>query len=258
MKKINYYFILFLIVFVSGCTNTEQKEDTKAEPKENLEAKSLLQGIWVDDLTEDVVFKIDGDTIHYPDNTSLSVYFKVVGDTLVVGNTPDKYYISSLSANVFHFTDHSGELLNLVKSRVESDSVFFKEKVSQPIIMGQLIKRDTIVYYNNTRYRIYTTINPSKYKVYKSTLNEDGIKVENVYYDNIINIAVFIGRDKQYSHNFNKNEFANSIPAAILKRSVFGNMDFANIDKDGFHFRATIGVPDEPGAYVVDTIVYKP
>lgn len=256
--KINYYIVLFLLLFVSSCSNTKQKEKVSVMPKENFEAKSLLQGIWVDDLTEDVVFKIDGDTIHYPDNTSQSVGFKIIGDTFVVGNTPDKYYISSLSANVFSFTDNTGEMLNLVKSKIESDSAFFKEKVAQPIIIGQLIKRDTIVYYNNTRYRIYTTINPSKYKVCKSALNEDGIKVENVYYDNIINIAVFIGRDKQYSHNFNKNEFANSIPAAILKRSVFGNMDFVNIDKDGFHFRATIGVPDEPGAYVVDTIVYKP
>ena len=56
--KINYYIVLFLLLFVSSCSNTKQKEKVSVMPKENLEAKSLLQGIWVDDLTEDVVFKM--------------------------------------------------------------------------------------------------------------------------------------------------------------------------------------------------------
>ena len=33
------------------------------------ESKALLQGIWVDEETENVVFKVQGDTVFYPDST---------------------------------------------------------------------------------------------------------------------------------------------------------------------------------------------
>lgn len=257
LKSFSLLFLFSLIISSCGSSVNKNQNETAVVETENKETKALLQGIWVDELTEDVVFRIEGDTLSYPDNTSIPVYFSVIGDSLVIGDSSNKYYIKKVSRHNFWFFDQSGDLLKLVKSSDETDSLEFSTMSYQPIIMGELVKRDTIVYYNDVRYRVYTTINPSKYKVYKNTFNDDGLMVQNVYYDNIINIAIFEGRNRLYSCDFNKNMFAQHMPSAVLKQCVFGNMNFIGVDAKGFKLRATIGMPDEAGAYVVDTIVYK-
>ena len=56
-----------------------------ADVKEDTAAKKMLQGIWLDGDDEDnVVFRVKGDTIYYPDSTSQPVYFYIAGDTLVM------------------------------------------------------------------------------------------------------------------------------------------------------------------------------
>ena len=45
--------------------------------------------------------------------------------------------------------------------------------------------------YDNVRYRGYVYINPSKIKVMRPGVSEEGLGVDNVYYDNIIHICVY-------------------------------------------------------------------
>ena len=45
-------------------------------------AKELLQGTWMDDMTETPLFKVKGDTIHYFDETIRPTAFKIIKDTL--------------------------------------------------------------------------------------------------------------------------------------------------------------------------------
>ncbi len=52
-----------------------------------------------------------------------------------------------------------------------------------------LIKRDTVVVRGDEKYHLYVQVNPTSYKVYKSSYNDDGVEVDNVYYDNIVNLA---------------------------------------------------------------------
>lgn len=248
--------ILYCVVIV-GCTKHKGISDIQIYQKDNQEAKKMLQGIWVDELTEDIVFKIDGDTIIYPDNFSRSVSFYIYNDSLQIETSSEKYLINKITSHNFWITDSAGETLKLVKSSLATDTLEFCDNLTLPLIIDKLVKRDTIVYYKNIRYRVYTTINPSKFKVYKSVLNDDGLMVDNVYYDNIINVAIFKGRDRLYSCNFNKNMFSYRVPKAVLDKSVFGDMQFVRLDAAGFHYRATIGIPDEAGAYVADTVVFK-
>lgn len=250
--------LLLLALVVYGCVDSRKPVNTAAQVVEDIGAKELVQGIWVDELTSDVVCKIEGDTVYFPGNGSRAMYFKIVGDSLIMGDSADKYLVSEASSSRFSFKGQSGELVELIKSNILGDSALFKNDVDPTLVMGKLVKKDTVVYIDNQRYRIYTTINPTTYKVYKSVYNEDGIKVDNIYYDNIINVAVFCGTNKLYSCDFYKSAFANTIPDAVLKKSVLGNMQFAGISSGGFLFRATVGVPDELGAYVVDTVVYRP
>ena len=107
----------------------EKKVEQQVEPKENAEAKKLLQGIWLNDDAGDVVFKVKGDTVYYPDTTSLPVYFKIVGDTFVLyGASVVKYPIQKQSPHLFVFANQNGEQVRLVKSEDPSDDYSFEAK----------------------------------------------------------------------------------------------------------------------------------
>ena len=58
------------------------------EAKDDSGAKAMLQGIWVDCESEDVAFKVTGDSVYYPDATSLPSYFRIKADTLIIGTPP--------------------------------------------------------------------------------------------------------------------------------------------------------------------------
>ena len=56
-----------------------------------------------------------------------------------------------------------------------------------------MLKRDCVVFFNDEKYHCYIQINPTTYKVVKPSVNDDGVEVDNVYYDNIVNLTVFNG-----------------------------------------------------------------
>ena len=175
-------------------------------PAESKEAKQMLQGVWMDSEGGDVSFRVKGDTIFYSDTTSMPAYFKIIGDSLVLG---------------------SGTSYGIVK--------------------------DSVVTYNGERYHWYIAINPTKYKVVNHTYNDDGLEVENVYYDNIMHISVFHGAHQIFSSDFRKQMYSKLVPAGFLDEAVLGAMDFNHIDADGLHFDATLCIPDGASCYMVDT-----
>ena len=73
MNKLNIFISIGLILFFSGC---RQQSVNSSENKESVEAKRLLQGIWIDDESDAVIFKIKGDTVYYPDSTIIPTYFR--------------------------------------------------------------------------------------------------------------------------------------------------------------------------------------
>jgi hypothetical protein len=98
-------------------------------------------------------------------------------------------------------------------------------------------------------------VNPTTYKVIKTTYNDEGVQVGNVYFDNIINLAVFQGAQRVFSSDFHKNDFAKHVPADFLKRSILSDMLFSHVDADGIHYNALICEPDSPSSYAVDVQV---
>ena len=58
--------------------------------------------------------------------------------------------------------------------------------------------------YKGTRYRGYVYINPSKMKVIKTVYSDEGIGVDNVYYDNVIHICVYEGKKLLYGKDITK------------------------------------------------------
>ena len=100
MKQVfNILLCASLLAAMVSCGQKSAGKDS-AEVKEDTAAKKMLQGIWLDgDDEDDVVFRVKGDTIYYPDSTSQPVYFYIAGDTLVMkGANTTKYPIVKQAA----------------------------------------------------------------------------------------------------------------------------------------------------------------
>ncbi len=254
MMKLLEYICVLLALLLTGC------DDKKAQPieqqKEDSTAKELLQGVWIDADDEMVAFRAKGDSIYYPDSTSVPAHFKIVKDTLVLsGTSVVKYPIIKQSAHLFVFKNHAGDEVKLIKSEQPADEEIFKNVSLVAVNQNRLIKRDTIVRYNDTHYHGYVQVNPTTYKVIKATYNDDGVKVDNIYYDNIIHLAVYRGGSKVLSRNFGKDAFAHLVPADVLKQSVLSDMLFAGIDSRGLNYDVMIAIPDSPSSYMVSLII---
>lgn len=74
------FSIIMLAVALSSCGTPQQKASAL---EENKEAKSLLEGIWLDDNTETALLRVKGDTLFYADAATAPVAFKIIGDSLI-------------------------------------------------------------------------------------------------------------------------------------------------------------------------------
>lgn len=238
------------IVALTGC---KEKASGDSGASEDKEAESLLQGIWKDNDTEEVTFKVEGDSIFYPDSTSQPTAFKVFGDTLVMGTPSAKYPIEKQTAHLFWFKNQNGDLIKLIKSEDKADTLAFVHEQPKVLTYNEVVKRDTVVTYGGERYHCYIAINPTKYKVVRTTYNSDGVGVDNIYYDNIIHISVYKGAAQLYSRDFRKQMYSRFVPKQFLSQSILSDMEFNKVDGGGFHFNATICVPDGASCYMLDT-----
>ena len=246
-----------LAVLMTACSGKKGGAPTADSQEESRQAKAMLQGIWIDAETEDVSLSVRGDTIFYSDSTSMPAYFKIVGDSLVFA-TGTKYAIVKQTENLFWFKNQNGDLVKLEKSNNPEDAEEFIHDTPPVLTYTHQVKRDSVVMYGSERYHWYVAINPTKYKVVKRAYNDDGVEVENVYYDNIMHISVYQGAQCLFSSDFRKQQYSRYVPASFLKEAVLGNMEYDHADADGLHFRATLCIPDGASCYLVDTTIsYK-
>ena len=252
MNILKYIYGLLLLMAFMSCG---QRNHPVAQLEESREAKQLLQGVWMDEDTESIVFKMKGDSVYYPDSTSQTVCFKVIGDTLYIGSTA-RYPIEKHASHLLWFRSQDGELVKLVKSDDDEESSdVFKQNTPQILTVNEVLKRDSVVMYNGERYHLYVVVNPTKYKVTRHALNDEGLDVENVYYDNIIHVSVYHGAKAVFSRDFNKQFYAKKVPETFLQQSILNNIEYASTDDKGFHFNASICIPDEASCYLVEHII---
>ena len=248
-------FIIMLLLAWS-CGQQQPKPTTTAKVQENREAKAMLQGVWQDAETDEVLFMAEGDTVYFADPTSMPAYFRIVGDSIELG--PNTYRISKQTAHNFWFKNHAGDEVRLVKRDEAEDSEQqpdLSDQEPQIISTTQVVNLDSVVMYGGQRYHWYVTVNPTRYRVTRTTYTPDGVAVENVYYDNIIHVSVFKGNQRLYSRDFNKKDFANNVPEDFLAQSILGNIRFDGVDAKGFHFNATVCIPDGESCYMVETLI---
>ena len=121
MRKLTIF--LFACVLITGCGGRGGSSESSEESRE---AKAMFQGVWLDEESGDVTFRVKGDTIFYADSTSMPAYFKIVKDSLVLASGT-KYGISKQTEHLFWFTNQSGDIVKLVKSDDADDEIRFSQ-----------------------------------------------------------------------------------------------------------------------------------
>ena len=210
-----------------ACTGNKNSYFSEEE-KEDSNAKEMLQGIWLDDETESPLMRVEGDTIFYADSQSAPIAFKIIRDTLYTYGNDTTYY----------------KIIKLHKSEDFNDSLsFVREEVVIPTYT-EVTKRDSVVTYNGARYRAYVYINPSKMKVIKTTYSEDGISMDNVYYDNVMHICVYEGKKSLFASDITKQMFDKVVPEDFLVQAILSDTKFLKVDRNGFHYQAILAIPE--------------
>lgn len=246
--------LVVLVGLLASCSNKQGREITV---KEDFTAKQLLQGIWLDDETEMPLMRIEGDTIYYANSQSIPVSFKVVRDTIYIySNEPVAYKIDRQTEYSFWFHSLADEVIKLHKSENEEDSLaFINQEVEVISTTPEVIKKDSVVTYKGTRYRGYVYINPSKMKVFKTSYAENGIGVDNVYYDNVIHICVYEGKELLYGQDITKKMFSDLFPAEMLNQTILADMNFMGVDAEGYHYQATLSIPESSVYNLVNMVI---
>lgn len=247
--------MLLMCVLLASCRRSGSSAVIAEEQQEQEDdqAKALLQGIWRDSETEAVAFKAVGDSIYYVDASSLPSYFCIVGDSLCMGD--HRYAIRKQSDHVFWYQDLTGDVRKLEKSDTPDDTLAFEHRPMEMLNVTEVVKTDSVINYDGKRYHWYIAVNPTKYRVVRTTYNSEGVGVDHVYYDNIINISLYQGRERLFSRDFRKQMYAQQVPQPFLEQAVLGNMQYSRVDAKGFHFEATLCVPDGASCYLVETLV---
>jgi hypothetical protein len=91
--------------------------------------------------------------------------------------------------------------------------------------------------------------------VIKPTYNDDGVEVDNVYYDNIVYVSLYQGATKVFSRDFHKQDFKRQIPGPFLRQGILSDIVFQKIDQEGVTYTAVIASPDSDSSYEVNIII---
>ena len=139
--------MVLVVVLVSSCSSTKNGENSD---REDLTAKELLQGVWLDDETDMPLMRISGDTIYYADPQNAPVYFKVLRDTIYLrGNTLTAYKIDRQTEYSFWFHSLSDDIVKLYKSDNPEDTLAFSTQEVEVIpSTSEVIKKDSVVMYH--------------------------------------------------------------------------------------------------------------
>lgn len=245
--KINLIFGLILLLLHS-CSSPEPK-NVQAPVETDPKVKSQLQGVWLDKNTEAPVLRIEGDSICYISKIDVRMAYKLVGDTLFVsGLHTSAYPILHRTEHTLRFKTPLGDVMSLYKNENENLVIPQAQPEEKPAVRNR-IQKDSVISYRNIRYRGYAYINPTTMKVIRPGVTEDGFFIDNVYYDNIIHICVYQGKNRLCGKDIAKQAFESVIPADFLEVAILEDMEFIKVTDEDFIYRATLCVPDGPCYY---------
>ena len=89
-------------------------------------------------------------------------------------------------------------------------------------------------------------------KVTRPTYSDEGFKLDNVYYDNVIHICVYEGKNKLFGKDIYKKDFMDVVPEEFLQWAILSDMDFMGVNEKGYQYQATVSIPNEITSYVIN------
>ena len=137
------------------------------------------------------------------------------------------------------------------------NSIDFPIQTKKTEAPKEVIQKDQIVFYNNVRYRGYVYINPSQIKVTRPSYSDEGFKLDNVYYDNVIHICVYEGKTKLFGKDIYKKDFSETVPEEFLQWAILSDMEFIGVNENGYQYQATVSIPDEITSYIINLSISK-
>lgn len=245
--------VLICIILMSSCSGQPQKKE-KIE-KEDLKAKEWLQGTWIDDITETPLFTAKGDSIYYIDESAAPVTFKIIKDTLkTYGQKVTNYHIKKQGQSFIWIQSVMGDILQLSKTDQLLDSYLTLQQTLERTeeTEEKVIQKDQVVHYNNRRFRGYVYINPTNIKIHQPEITEEGLEIDNIYYDNIIHICVYEGKNRLFGRDMKKQDFESLIPKEYYQRAILSDMDFAGVNSKGYQYQATLCIPNSASCYLIN------
>lgn len=253
MKKTTFIGVLLLGTLLAACDNKSRIHSGE----ESLTAKHLFQGIWLEEGTDYPILQVKGDSIYYYDTNSLPVAFKIIQDSLylMAGDT-SRYHIDRQSEHTFWFHAQADDVVKLYKSDEESNTVWNNlsaNAASKPL--EKSISTDSVVEFKGVRYRAYTYIHPTRKKVLRSMVNDEGMQIEQVYYDNVMHICVYEGKRCLYDSDIKKQDFGHLFSKEQIEGSILADMVFLGVNKDGFHYQTVLTVPESYVGHLIDLYV---
>ena len=158
--------------------------------------------------------------------------------------------------NLINNIKDNNSTLKLHKSEDPNDTLAFSFKSVEIIpTYTEVTKKDSVVMFDGVRYRAYVYINPSQMKVVKTTYSEDGISMDNIYYDNVMHICVYEGKKSLYAKDITKQMFVDVIPTDFLQQAILSDMNFTGIDRKGYHYQALVCIPESPVCNLVNLTI---
>lgn len=250
MTKLYKYTAIIISFIFFSCAG---KQSQPIDVKENLEMKALLQGTWMDEDTETPMLRIKGDSIHYMVSRTLPVSFRIIEDSLITyGTATTSYHIVKQNEYTLWLQSDMGGIIKMNRAEESIQSMEFRIQTKQTEPTKEIIQKDRIEFYKNIRYRGYVYINPSQIKVTRPTYSDEGFKMDNVYYDNVIHICVYEGKNKLFGKDIYKKDFIEVVPEEFLQWAILSDMEFIGVNEKGYQYQATISIPDEITSYIVN------
>ncbi len=243
-----------VMLCLSACGGSDGTSRT-SDSREDVAAKQMLQGIWLDDATEMAFMGVSGDSVFFAERDRRPMSFRVVHDSIYfIGHDTLAYKIERQSDDDFWYRTFAGDVVKLQKQTSGSLDIsdFRSGTTSYEPAAQQRMEKDSIVYYDGTRYRGYVFINPTSIKVLRTTYDENGIGIDNVFYDNVIHICVYEGANRLYGQDIEKSMFSGQFSSDRLSGLVLSDMDFTGVDADGYHYRAVLSVPESPVSFIMN------
>lgn len=247
--------VVWLSAALAACGRTDDNSPNAMEEKSALMA-SFMQGVWIDDDSGAPFIKVRGDSIYFASRVNVPIAYRVEGDTLIIyGGEAAKYLIDMMDESTFRFFTASGDLMSLHKS--ENDTLNFGSLVQSPVPEHEVIEKDSVIFSQGVRYRGYVYINSTDIKVSSPYFSEDGMYMDNVFFDNVIHICVYQGTQRLFGKDIRREMFEGIVPDDYLRYSILDDMNFIGVSPRGYTYSATICSPGSPSCYCVEVFVSK-